>query len=432
MEERISRPFQNCPECGSKSLVTDPKHAEIYCKDCGTVVSEGGIDLGPEWRAFDFEQSQKRARTGAPMTFRVHDKGLGTLFTWSPSTPGEHKLKKWQQRTHIANSTERSSVFALSEMDRMASALKLPNSIKESASLMYRRAMKQKLTRGRSIESITSAILYIICRQCEVPRKLDEIDEVSRVGKKEISRTYRFLLRNLVDYKVPIITAVELVPRFCSSLNLDGKIQSKAIDIIKEAEDKELNNGKGPIGTAAAAIYIAAILCNNPQTQKAVADITGVTEVTVRNRYTQMTRGLRIIDDRLKSLTSTTTQKEEPKADFVYSNITDNLLLECLRKIFTQIYTEIQLNPKNSDEILSFSEGIAEKAMENGFLRKFGIEELTAGIIAYTVSTYRMETLITQMRIARIAEVDRKAIRDIKKLIIKTIEGNQPLSFFYS
>ena len=285
--------IKKCPECGSKSLVRDYSKAEIFCADCGLVIAENIVDLGPEWRAFDSEQMSRRARAGAPMTYRIHDKGLSTIVTLGLPAQGDYKLKKWQQRTHITNTTERSFIFALSEIDRMACALKLPVNIREAASMLYRKAMKKRLIRGRSIEGITTALLYITCRQYGVPRTLEEVREISRVGQKEISRAYRFLLREL-NLKVSPASPVDFVPRFCSMLDLSGDIRSKAIEIIKKATEAELTNGRGPIGIAAAAIYIAAILSGEHRTQKEVSDVTGVTEVTIRNRYKELSEQLEI------------------------------------------------------------------------------------------------------------------------------------------
>jgi transcription initiation factor TFIIB len=44
-------------------------------------------------------------------------------------------------------------------------------------------------------------------------------------------------------------------------------------------------SGKSPTGFAAAAIYAASLLCNQKRTQREVAEVANVTEVTIRNRY---------------------------------------------------------------------------------------------------------------------------------------------------
>ena len=65
-----------CPECGSTNLIGDHERAEIVCGDCGLVIDDNIVDMGPEWRAFDHEQRDKRTRVGAPITYTIHDKGL--------------------------------------------------------------------------------------------------------------------------------------------------------------------------------------------------------------------------------------------------------------------------------------------------------------------------------------------------------------------
>ena len=48
---------------------------------------------------------------------------------------------------------------------------------------------------------------------------------------------------------------------------------------------------------AAAALYIAAVLAGEKKTQREVADVIGVTEVTIRNRYKEMIDSLGIKDE---------------------------------------------------------------------------------------------------------------------------------------
>jgi transcription initiation factor TFIIB len=293
-----------CPECHSYNLVQDYERAELVCNDCGLVVDADFIDQGPEWRAFDHDQRMKRSRVGAPMTYTIHDKGLSTMIDWrnrdtygksisSKSRAQLYRLRKWQRRIRVSNATERNLAFALSELDRMASALGLSRNIRETAAVIYRKAVEKNLIRGRSIEGVAASALYASCRQCNVPRTLDEIGEVSRVSRKEIGRTYRFVSREL-GLKLTPTSPIDYVPRFCSGLNLKGEVQSKAVEILRQATEKELTSGRGPTGVAAAAIYIASILVGDRRTQREVADVAGVTEVTIRNRYKELAEELDI------------------------------------------------------------------------------------------------------------------------------------------
>ncbi len=293
-----------CPECGSIHLSKDYSRAELVCNDCGLVIDEDLIDHGPEWRAFDSEQRDKRARTGAPMTYTIHDKGLSTMIGWQnrdsygKSIPPRnraqlYRLRKWQRRVRISDATERNLAIALSELDRMASGLSLPRTVRETAAMIYRKAALKKLVRGRSIDGIAAASLYAACRQCHVPRTLDEISKVTPISRKEIGRNYRYVAREL-ELKLMPTTPRDYISRFISELKLSADVQAKTLDIIREATNKELTSGRGPTGIAAASLYIASVLCGERRTQREVADVAGVTEVTIRNRYKELAERLDI------------------------------------------------------------------------------------------------------------------------------------------
>ncbi len=304
MEEKKIEYIEACPECSSASLSRDYERAEIICNSCGLVIDEKIIDNGPEWRAFDHEQRLKRSRTGAPMTYTIHDKGLSTVIDWrnkdsyGKDIPARkraqiYRLRKWQQRIRVSNATERNLAFALTELDKVASRLNLPKEIREQAAIVYRKAVEKGLIRGRSIEGVSAAALYAACRMCGIPRTLDEVADGAKLNRKEIGRTYRFVAREL-DINLNPTTPIEYVPRFGSELGLSGQIQSKAIEVLRMAMGKELTSGRGPTGVAAAAIYIASVLLGERRTQREVADVAGVTEVTIRNRYKELAEKLDI------------------------------------------------------------------------------------------------------------------------------------------
>ena len=303
-EKQKVEEITQCPACDSKHLSRDYSRGELVCNGCGLVIDEDLIDHGPEWRAFDSDQREKRARTGAPMTYTIHDKGLSTRIGWTnrdaygKSIPTRnraqlYRLRKWQRRIRISDATERNLAIALSELDRMASGMGLPRNVRETAAMIYRKAALQKLVRGRTMEGVSAAALYAACRQCNVPRTLDEIAGSSRVSRKEIGRTYRFIAREL-GLKLMPTSPQDYISRFCSMLKLTGDVQNKATELLKRAAEKELTSGRGPTGIAASALYIATILCGERRTQREVADIAGVTEVTIRNRYKELAKKLDI------------------------------------------------------------------------------------------------------------------------------------------
>lgn len=294
----------NCPSCGSTHLSKDYSRAELVCENCGLVIDGEIIDHGPEWRAFDSEQREKKARTGAPMTYTMHDKGLSTTIGWQnkdaygKSIPARnraqlYRLRRWQMRTRISDNSQRNLAIALSSMNRMSSTLGLPRNVRETAAMIYRKAVLKNLIRGRSIHGVSAAVLYAACRQCNVPRTLEEISAVSNMSKKEIGKNYRNISRKLKLKLLPT-TPQDYVSRFSSQLRVSHDVQIKTSEILRKAAHEELTSGRGPTGMAAAALYMASVLCGERRTQSEISAVAGVTEVTIRNRYKELSKKLDI------------------------------------------------------------------------------------------------------------------------------------------
>jgi len=288
---------KKCPECKGINLILNKERGEMICRDCGLVIEEKMVDFNQEWSGHDAESADKRRRTGAPMTYTKFDRGLGTdvgqkqdIYKLSGKARNKFfRLRKWQHR--ISTAIERNLKLALAELKRVSSYLKLPRSVEEEAARIYTLAVQRGLVRGRSMESVVAGALYAACRRHEVPRTLDELSEASGIDKKEIGRTYRFITRELQIRILPS-NPVDYIARFATC----AETQSKAVEILEQAQNSELTSGRGPTGIAAASLYVASLINNEKRTQREVADIAGVTEVTIRNRYKELLRKLNLMD----------------------------------------------------------------------------------------------------------------------------------------
>lgn len=297
-ETNESNQKTSCPECSGK-IAHDPQRGERACEDCGLVVDDDEIDHGPEWRAFNSQEQDKKSRVGSPTTKMMHDNGLATDIDWrdrdgygkrlgSKQRKKMQRLRKWNQRAKTQDSRDRNLQHALGEIDRMASALGLPKDVREIASMIYRRCLKQDMLPGRSIEGMSTASLYAASRMEDIPRSLKEMEQVSRVDEKEIGRAYRYIDREL-GLGIGPSDPVKYIPRFIGELDdVTQETERLARKLVQKVKEEELHSGKTPPGIAAAAIYMAGKLCNEAPTQEELAGVTGVTEVTIRERYQDM------------------------------------------------------------------------------------------------------------------------------------------------
>lgn len=294
-EPSSSRQQATCPEC--EGQVIHDEYGEQTCNNCGLVLDDDQIDRGPEWRSFQGETSN-RSRVGAPVTELIHDKGLSTTIGWKDidgygnSIPSKkrrqlQRLRKWDERLRTKDPQERNLRQAFGEIQRMASALGLPEPCRETAGVLYRQAVENELLPGRSIEAMTTASLYAAARQHNTPRTLTQFESVSRVEKLAIQRAYRYLSKEL-GLAIKPADPSQYLRQYASDLGVSSETEQLAQDLLDTGKDHSLHSGRTPAGLAAAAVYAATHLTNEKLTQAAVSDTAGVSKVTIRNRYQEL------------------------------------------------------------------------------------------------------------------------------------------------
>lgn len=256
------------------------------------------IDKRPDWRGFTPEQIRRRKHAGPPQTHSIHDKGLTTIIDERNrdyqgkkltlrETLRAKRLRIYQKRLRAATAEERKLVEILSRMNRVISSLNLPSAINETTAIILRKAIKARLIRGKIYDEYIAAAILLACRKHKLSRTLDEIAKSLMVPRKKVAHNYRKLL-HILGYSPPPSNPVNYIPKLANKLGLPAYVQTKAAEILKNAKERGLTSGKGPMGLAAAAIYVASVIMDEKRTQKEVADAAGITEVTVRNRYKEI------------------------------------------------------------------------------------------------------------------------------------------------
>ncbi len=274
-------------------MVTDDNSGEVFCANCGFVITDKIEDMGAEWRSFSSDETN-RTRVGAGTSLTMHDMGLSTIIgqankdsTGKPLSASVkssiERLRTWDSRTQAHSSADRNLRQALNEMDKLKDKLGLTDAVIEKAAYIYRKAMEKKLVRGRSIQGLVAACLYASCRNTETPRTLDDIANGINIRRKDVARCYRLIFREL-ELKMPVVDPVKGVSRIASIAELSEKSKRKAISILNKAKDIGIVAGKDPMGIAAAALYLACISTGEVKSQKDISIASGVTEVTIRNR----------------------------------------------------------------------------------------------------------------------------------------------------
>lgn len=281
-----------CGNCNTLRFVTDNVTGEVNCSNCGCVISENTEDRGAERR--NFSDTIDNTRTGPGLSLKMHDKGLFTIIGLQNKDSGGNplsansiqtfsRLRKWDSRSQIKNSSDRSLRNALQELDKVQSKMGLSDTVVERASLFYRKASEKGLVRGRTVKGIAAACLYASCRDLECPRTLTEIAEHLQIKRKDIARSYRSLFREL-GFIVSIADPVKSINKIASKIGLKEKTIRKARQILDKADDAGIVAGKNPEIMAAAALYAACIITGENKSQSEIAFAANTSAVSIRTR----------------------------------------------------------------------------------------------------------------------------------------------------
>lgn len=291
-----------CPTVGCKGapIITDTSSGEIICGSCGFVLLERSVDQNPE-RIADTTEFVTKARTGPEQSLAMYDMGMMTvisdkdamgrsLSSYMKNTFGRLKVLNSRSRTTSSNRTLRSALLLLYSLK---TKLGLPDSAVESSAYLYRKAMQKRITIGRSAKGIMCASIYLACRQTDIPRSLVDISHAANVNKKEISRACRNLIEKL-EMSLDPSNPAEFVTKIAHEANISEKTQRDALKIILQLTEKGTTAGKNPMALAAATLYFSCVLNGEKKTQFEIAKASGITSVTIRNRYTALKKEIKV------------------------------------------------------------------------------------------------------------------------------------------
>jgi transcription initiation factor TFIIB len=282
-----------CSVCRSEIVVTDHECGEVICSRCGVVVDRIESPAVQDWRSFSIDDFYRKSRTGGATSLARYNKGLLTTIGNGRDTKEKglnfDRIRVWDFRIQAAN--DRSLKQALPALEHLKVSLALPETIVEKSAYFYRKAARINLVKGRTVSSILAASVYLACRELETPRSLNEVSSASNVPRKKISRDYRLLVHTF-DPKIPAIDHVRCITRIANKVGLSEKTKRVAVNIMRQVIAMQVSAGKGPMGIAATVLYIACLQAGEIKTQKELSIAAGVTEVTIRNRYSELKKYL--------------------------------------------------------------------------------------------------------------------------------------------
>ncbi|HYY70792.1 MAG TPA: transcription initiation factor IIB [Nitrososphaeraceae archaeon] len=295
-----------CEMCdpSESKMITDVESGEIICNRCGIVVVRDLEDTKKIWHKV--EDNGSDTRNGNPSSLTLYDQGLTTkIGNTNRDASGNvinsmmmvrlNRMKNLDRRSQI-NKSARNLGRAFRQLDSLKDKLGLSNAVIEKTAYIYRKVQEAGLVRGRKVNTVLGASLYVACREFEIPRTLREISLVNNEKYRETSRVYRQIVLHL-GKQVPRINLFRYVEKVGKKAKLDEKNIREALRLMKKVQETGLSAGKEPMGIVGAVIYLSLPKSDENIrqriiTQAVIADAAGVSEVTIRNVYKEIEKKL--------------------------------------------------------------------------------------------------------------------------------------------
>lgn len=294
-----------CPECQS-TIVDDVHNGERICSSCGIVVAEQMADFGPESKGANLEDKMRLARATGQTTLSQHDMGIATEISIastdysgkkldSATSNQMQRLGKWQKRVRVTSPRERRLTNVLGKISETCESCNLPKNVVETASMIYRSLDGKNIeVKGKSVISITVAVIYMACKQCHIVRSLDDISKTVclpidvKAKTKLAAKYYRNLVLDMGSVVTPVVTMDKYISKIANLTKTDVRVERLALEMAQKTQNQNIADGKAPNGIASAYLYVASVLTGQNILQRDVSSISGITEVTIRNRVKEI------------------------------------------------------------------------------------------------------------------------------------------------
>lgn len=300
-----------CPDCQEENpnLIEEFGSGDLVCGGCGLVLGDKIVDTRSEWRTFANDEGDDPSRVGGP-TDPLLDSSeqFATLISFRDGNTGVAKALQMaaSRVSKDGSSNAQKMQNAFRDISNMCDTISLPRTIVDTSKQLFKRVDEEKLLKGKPLDAVIAACIFIACRQGRVPRTFKEICALTNVEKKDIGRCFK-AIEQAFETAVPGATASTpapssaeaLITRFCNHLGLPVPVQQAALTVVIKVNEDGILAGRSPITIAGACIYFATHLWGQGKSGKEIALVAGVQESTIRVAYKQI-YGIKekIVDER--------------------------------------------------------------------------------------------------------------------------------------
>ncbi|XP_034017999.1 BRF1 RNA polymerase III transcription initiation factor subunit b [Thalassophryne amazonica] len=261
-----------CRTCGGSDIDVDQARGSAVCTGCGSVLEDNIIV--------------------SEVQFVEGSGGVSSAVGQFVSSDGPVKAPVLGSGFHTAVGKESRAQTLQSgkrQIHHLGSQLQLNQHCLDTAFNFFKMAVSKHLTRGRKMQHIIAACLYLVCRTEGTPHMLLDLSDLLQVNVYILGKTFLLLARELC-INAPAIDPCLYIPRFAHMLEFGEKtheVSMTALRLVQRMKRDWMHTGRRPSGLCGAALLVAARMYKFRRTVKDVISVVKVCQATLRKRLTE-------------------------------------------------------------------------------------------------------------------------------------------------
>ncbi|XP_017293758.1 BRF1 RNA polymerase III transcription initiation factor subunit b isoform X2 [Kryptolebias marmoratus] len=261
-----------CRTCGGSDIDVDQARGSAVCTGCGSVLEDNIIV--------------------SEVQFVEGSGGVSSTVGQFVSADGPVKAPILGSGFHISVGKESRAQTLQSgkrQIQQLGSQLQLNQHCLDTAFNFFKLVVSKHLTRGRKMEHVIAACLYLVCRTEGTPHMLLDLSDLLQVNVYILGKTFLLLARELC-INAPAIDPCLYIPRFAHMLEFGMKtheVSMTALRLVQRMKRDWMHTGRRPSGLCGAALLVAARMHKFRRSVKDVISVVKVCQTTLRKRLTE-------------------------------------------------------------------------------------------------------------------------------------------------
>ena len=261
----------NCKLCGGiNSLIKDYNSNYIKCNNCEATIKENDNE--------DISEFQKY--------FSPNNKTIEYMNTKEEDNTIPQKIQK--SKTQNKKDSNPFETKMNNKIEDFSKKMDLSQPIIDKVKELTKKVFDSKKIKFKLLESVIASVIFVVCRNEEEPKTMQEISTQLELDRRAVNRCYNSIRDSITENKNQIPQTVSrLISSYCDKIldNNNEKLKKLSCDISDNVCKYELIAGRNPTTIAAACILIGDRLLELKIGKKNISKKVGTTENTISSAF---------------------------------------------------------------------------------------------------------------------------------------------------